>query len=1329
MKQYDKSQNYDLLVINIYIDNDAQFYVVEDEDTRYKVRMFEFQKHITCPNKITCKVVDFEVDGSPIFEQDRYILLSGLYHIGQTYPFRVGTRYTSATHGNDFYFIHDKNGFLFKWPVKKQEYMHEGKTIECLVTDIVSTGTLRFKPKAGSVFLQSNFITYEQLFENLGLDTFEENTTFETLKKNRDTNVSIHKILTQYEQESGLWVISYLSLISTCKKRAINEENYALADKLNRLYSLIAEWVIEDSDFLTVYPPDKIELFRTKIEEELGITKLQLHASELIRMGKAEGYFERIIQKIRVSGYICSRENRVRSVLQLLHFQPTLLDKHPESFLFFIHYLTKERNKDEILSVQKVINRFITQRSAELNACINLDQIDPETINRTWILIRYIAASLLINEEKEDIRCMQSMMYRYLCMLEAPQHRWLFIDKSLNALFTVRGYRPEFNWENLLYGNSHTLISQIRSFINIEEITFSGEQIHTTNHGYLRVNDSRIDIYPREYAGSSPVEIVSLYKGRLCIRTSKKEKKSWQPTTDLGILRTQWDTLQSQFKYMPILPTYTPSENAMVGKSLLIQVQNINKNYPLMVFARIEDSELKGTGVLHVSNVAQYCINSLESVFAPGDRFRVTVVSAKEGKIQFSILEELDKISASQFEPGDQVIAKLVRISKNTLIWVNADGNIFYTEKTNEHPFELGMSAELLIDGILVNNQILATFIEESSAKIDELEALRRIVREYIEHPDEEEIPDDPQELEETNPDNEEEPKNQEDPASKTAGSDVPADFTFFNTEVIRELIYLHYLAIANSKDPLERYQYIGSARLWAHLAGYKSHMEFFQRYMDYEESLYHFLYDHTRSSAPLKFTMAEEEVKDNFPIMRQWIQITQMLNDWNHPENEDTLYTQINSGDPLIAALSRVILSNNILCHDFIHKDTQIPLKTEIARLLHMDIHTETPSGAEAEDTIQLVNLGMEDGEKEFKSSIVYVAGSGGTPNANLQVKNILKVIAGFLNARGGTLYLGVRDTGDVIGLSDDFSYMKCGADGYERLLRSRIVKAFGKDINGLIVCKFISYEKRVICEIQVPRYSKLVPLDGIIWQRQGNETRILEGVSLLLQEERRSQENENTLEMVQPQPKEEKPEGRKTSRSIPTSLLRPNLPDNDGDSDDAYIAYWSIWENGEYIITNEFPQHAGIACTIAIRESQQEDFLVLGYENGYMNKVSLKTLLSKKRKYAYKNGQTKGVRLMFVSVASNKDAVFIRTLKNDTEFYKLYPVSYLKIHTDLSHKGTPVYSFKFGTLLQWDIIPEEYTELLSRLQNTLLTYQGISAKSNGFDREMKFIEEHLLQ
>ena len=84
------------------------------------------------------------------------------------------------------------------------------------------------------------------------------------------------------------------------------------------------------------------------------------------------------------------------------------------------------------------------------------------------------------------------------------------------------------------------------------------------------------------------------------------------------------------------------------------------------------------------------------------------------------------------------------------------------------------------------------------------------------------------------------------------------------------------------------------------------------------------------------------------------------------------------------------------------------------------------------------------------------------------------------FLNAAGGTLYIGVSDAGAIIGLKEDYTYMVCNSDAYERFIRQRIIATMGKDINSIIKIEFPRYGNREICCVTVPCYGKLIELKG---------------------------------------------------------------------------------------------------------------------------------------------------------------------------------------------------------------------------------------------------------
>jgi hypothetical protein len=81
-----------------------------------------------------------------------------------------------------------------------------------------------------------------------------------------------------------------------------------------------------------------------------------------------------------------------------------------------------------------------------------------------------------------------------------------------------------------------------------------------------------------------------------------------------------------------------------------------------------------------------------------------------------------------------------------------------------------------------------------------------------------------------------------------------------------------------------------------------------------------------------------------------------------------------------------------------------------------------------------------------------------------------ILKSIAGFLNAQGGTLIIGVNDSGEILGLENDYwSLKRKDKDGFQQRLILIISNAFGKDICTKIHIAFHEINSKEICTLYV--------------------------------------------------------------------------------------------------------------------------------------------------------------------------------------------------------------------------------------------------------------------
>ena len=156
--------------------------------------------------------------------------------------------------------------------------------------------------------------------------------------------------------------------------------------------------------------------------------------------------------------------------------------------------------------------------------------------------------------------------------------------------------------------------------------------------------------------------------------------------------------------------------------------------------------------------------------------------------------------------------------------------------------------------------------------------------------------------------------------------------------------------------------------------------------------------------------------------------------------------------------------------------------------------------AGEDARDRVGIDALlqAREGRRLEFKSSLRWDYEKGGTNRLLEDV--IAKAVAGFLNADGGDLVIGVDDTGQVLGLDSDYtSSTKIGGrDGFERHLNSVLRNAIGDATMAFITATFHSRDGKEICQVSIEPsdHPVYVATEGTqaFFVRQGNATRSLD-------------------------------------------------------------------------------------------------------------------------------------------------------------------------------------------------------------------------------------------
>jgi hypothetical protein len=165
--------------------------------------------------------------------------------------------------------------------------------------------------------------------------------------------------------------------------------------------------------------------------------------------------------------------------------------------------------------------------------------------------------------------------------------------------------------------------------------------------------------------------------------------------------------------------------------------------------------------------------------------------------------------------------------------------------------------------------------------------------------------------------------------------------------------------------------------------------------------------------------------------------------------------------------------------------------------------------SGLITAETFQEELADRESEALELKSSLFfdYKKAAAGAPKSALKSEEVLhsslKTIAAFLTSAGGTLFIGIDDKGNILGLHEDYCCMtddseKQNADGWELNLRGLIEGRFkdGTSINDYVKCTILEYQKLPVARIKVSQRKKLSFLKQkgsdtyVLYRRQGNQT-----------------------------------------------------------------------------------------------------------------------------------------------------------------------------------------------------------------------------------------------
>lgn len=126
---------------------------------------------------------------------------------------------------------------------------------------------------------------------------------------------------------------------------------------------------------------------------------------------------------------------------------------------------------------------------------------------------------------------------------------------------------------------------------------------------------------------------------------------------------------------------------------------------------------------------------------------------------------------------------------------------------------------------------------------------------------------------------------------------------------------------------------------------------------------------------------------------------------------------------------------------------------------------------------------------------------------------------------------------------------------------------------------------------------------------------------------------------------------------------------------TNDRTIAYWNLYEDGSYMISENYCNAENILKSVPLLESCKNGYLLLCYDKGNINKVPIRLLLEKKKKnFRYINGFYRHNQLKKICTIKTECFISIISLYNNEKYIKLYSTSNISKHTSLCLKGNQV-------------------------------------------------------
>lgn len=1287
-----------------------------NDETHYFVFKLKCQLDEEMPTTIYCKVMDIDEYGRAKLKQDEYSLFCSFYESNKIYTFHVDSNIEDSKAGKRRYSIISPFNLKHTYTSHHNEELTVGEDVQLSVTvkkgvgcnailyfNISNQSLNDFRPE--NVFASCGHKEdYEKFFLHMG----------EWKELSKKISSSMINVEEKLKSNSRLWLFDYITVLFYISF-SIDKEELDTIEKINILIRDIETWMLEESGILTTFNPERREETRLKAEQVIDRAESAIEAINIIRNGEQSSFLNIVLNKLRKSMYLRNR-NHVFSVLyHLIVLEHDFLKNNIAELSEFIDFTSQEITDTYILErLVSMLSGHINNEKKLINAELHYKRIT-DTDNRllsnliigigTLLNFHYLKGFIDEREYGISPRQLFPALCKYLSYMTTKEKAIQLISKSL--LFTlkyVKSLKLDGNTLRKVQETPDILVDYILSMslmgtnttllTNRENVYMQYmNEVLTTTYIPSKLRVKKVD---------SLLHNVYSIPGTILNVGSFIQNEMWENSDSVLYYKDKWKELFSTNEYQ----ISSQDESTYVN----VVTKEINHKFTNFVFCTRKDSIFREDGIIHVRGYApNFKADYLDELFEENMHFVAKMDRQENGRINFDITDNIQEFSnylAEQVENTVLGLCLCVNFLEQKAVFITENGILCSTALLPNNHVKHGETYELSIDISTKKDQLpMAIVLEKKDKQLNKMQLLKKqllLLSDY-------------------NQDN-----------YKVVTNPLKA----------KEIPYIHLIIddyLRLYEDKVTRYNLYHIARLIS--VSEKSILSnYYASCIQYMEMVESFV-----ENEPLDYSLPsfiwDEKIQIQFPTLRNYTEMYNLLNSFGTENDFEYLFRlAINPNtDEQICRTARLSLAASLIESV---SDDERPisyLRAIVAETLAGAIdkkHIPIAIPSDAEDSINDANNGMQsfgnEGQLlEFKTSIVFPAGNGGyIANLDEQMFIILKVIAGFLNAKGGTLLIGVKDDGNVSGIEADFAELNCNADNYERIIRNKIVNYFNKDVNGTIDISFIKSGNKQICKIIVPQYETPIALDGEFYQRQGNEIRIIKGNDLTMFIRRRI-EGKSTIiedrsyvtnEVINLHEKIGEVEHEVISSQ--SSMLLPPNPIKA----EAFELVVNFYNDGNYQLSKHADEVNSIAY-IRISNLMMNSYILQCYDNGCVNKMPVKNICNMRVGYRYKNGLSRDAVLMNLMVLSNIDYIAVVSNQQKCKYVKVLPVSDISAHTALGLRGNQLLSQNYDAVEGWYPLSAKEAVHVSRLITITRTNLGWKMSSSVYKDEVIWLIQNVIE